>query len=54
LRLTGALEACGTFIDRLREPPAPEAIVEHDPAAARWQRVPVFLQFRARKFRVKG
>lgn len=44
-----ALEACGLVIDRLREPPAPDAIVEHDPAAARWRRVPVFLQFRARK-----
>jgi ubiquinone/menaquinone biosynthesis C-methylase UbiE len=43
-----ALESAGFVIERLREPPAPSELVEHDPAEARWQRVPVFLFLRTR------
>jgi hypothetical protein len=44
-----ALEAAGLVIERLREPPAGAAAVRHRPAYRRWQRVPMFLQFRAIK-----
>jgi SAM-dependent methyltransferase len=49
-----ALEAAGLVIEALREPPAPDAEVEsRGPEArsrmARWQRLPNFLMFRARR-----
>ena len=49
-----ALEAAGLVIEALREPPAPDAEVESRPSASRgrvrrWQRLPNFLMFRARR-----
>jgi SAM-dependent methyltransferase len=44
-----ALERAGLLIETIREPPAPPAAVEQRPAYQRWQRIPIFLQFRALK-----
>jgi SAM-dependent methyltransferase len=44
-----ALGAAGLLLETLREPRAPRAEVEANPSAARWQRVPNFLLFRAVK-----
>jgi SAM-dependent methyltransferase len=45
----GAFEDAGLMIERVREPSAPDALVERDPSHARWQRVPMFLHLRARR-----
>ena len=42
-----ALEAAGLVIEVLREPPQRDEAVAKDPAEQRWQRLPVFLFFRA-------
>lgn len=42
-----ALEDAGLALEALREPAAPNAFVEANPAVARWQRLPNFLMFRA-------
>jgi SAM-dependent methyltransferase len=42
-----ALEDAGLRIEALREPAAPAALVEQEPSAARWRRLPMFLMFRA-------
>jgi SAM-dependent methyltransferase len=44
-----ALEEAGFLIERLREPPVPEAEVDKDPAERRWRRLPSFLQLLAVK-----
>lgn len=45
-----ALEAAGFVVEALREPPAPDEEVAARPRAGRrWQRLPNFLMFRARK-----
>jgi SAM-dependent methyltransferase len=49
-----ALEAAGLVIEALREPPAPDAEIQSRPPEARalmarWQRLPNFLMFRARR-----
>jgi SAM-dependent methyltransferase len=44
-----ALEDAGLLLEAVREPPASPALVADRPAAAKWQRVPVFLFFRAVK-----
>ncbi len=46
---TGALEAAGLLIERLREPLPPEDVVAGRPTLARWRRVPCFLHIRAVK-----
>lgn len=44
-----ALERNGLVIAALREPAAPESTITNNPAGARWQRIPVFLMWRAVK-----
>ncbi len=44
-----ALEDAGLLIERLREPAVDPAAVTKDPGERRWQRLPMFLQLRARK-----
>lgn len=44
-----ALEQAGLILEALREPPAPDAEVAARGGAARWQRLPNFLMFRATK-----
>jgi SAM-dependent methyltransferase len=44
-----ALEDAGMVIEALREPPAPDEEVVARPRARRWQRLPNFLMFRARR-----
>jgi SAM-dependent methyltransferase len=44
-----ALEAAGLLTETLHELKSPDRIVSHDPAARRWQRIPLFLHLRARK-----
>jgi SAM-dependent methyltransferase len=44
---SGALETAGLVLEALREPAAPDAEVEARGGAARWQRLPNFLMFRA-------
>jgi SAM-dependent methyltransferase len=49
-----ALEEAGLVIEALREPPAPDGVIQSRPPeararTARWQRLPNFLMFRARK-----
>ena len=44
-----ALEAAGLLIEALREPNAPDELIVRDPAARRWQRIPMFLHARAVK-----
>ena len=46
-----ALEDAGLALEALREPAAPNAFVEANPAVARWQRLPNFLLFRASRSR---
>jgi len=46
---TGALEAAGFLIERLREPAAPAEVVAARESYRRWQRVPMFLHLRAVK-----
>ena len=46
---TGALEAAGFLIERLREPAAPPEVVAARESYRRWQRVPMFLHLRAIK-----
>jgi SAM-dependent methyltransferase len=46
---TRALEAAGLLTQALREVRAPEGSVASDPAARRWQRIPIFLHLRAVK-----
>jgi SAM-dependent methyltransferase len=53
-RYSRALEVAGLVIEALREPPASDEFVESRPPEARervrrWQRLPNFLMFRARK-----
>jgi len=47
-----ALCVAGFLIERLREPPMPEAAIEA-PRGRRWQRVPLFLHMRAVKGEVR-
>lgn len=44
-----ALEASGLLTEALRETRAPDQSVARDPAARRWQRIPMFLHLRAIK-----
>jgi len=44
-----ALEAAGLLTETVREVGAPDHIASQDPAARRWQRVPLFLHLRAIK-----
>lgn len=44
-----AMEKSGLQIQAMREPAAPPATVAKNPAGARWQRIPVFLIWRAVK-----
>jgi hypothetical protein len=44
-----ALERAGFATEALREPAATDAEVASDPAAHRWQRIPIFLMARALK-----
>jgi SAM-dependent methyltransferase len=44
-----ALEDAGLLLEAVREPPVGDALVDLDPRRARWQRIPVFLFFRAAK-----
>jgi SAM-dependent methyltransferase len=44
-----AMEAAGLLIEAIREVGAPEHVAARDPAARRWQRIPLFLQLRAVK-----
>jgi SAM-dependent methyltransferase len=44
-----ALEDAGLLIERLREPPAPDAALAARPGYERWQRLPNFLHLRAVK-----
>jgi SAM-dependent methyltransferase len=46
---SGALEAAGLLTEAIREVALPDAAAAADPAAARWQRVPLFLHLRAVK-----
>lgn len=43
-----ALEEAGLFVEALREPAVPDEAIG-SPAGRRWQRVPLFLQLRARR-----
>ncbi len=45
----GALEAAGLLTEAIREVGPPGHVAARDPAARRWQRVPLFLQLRAVK-----
>jgi len=44
-----ALEDAGLLLERLREPAAPPAAAASRPSSQRWQRLPMFLHFRAVK-----
>jgi SAM-dependent methyltransferase len=44
-----ALEDSGLLIEAIREVRAPDHVAVRDPAARRWQRIPLFLQLRAVK-----
>jgi SAM-dependent methyltransferase len=44
-----ALEGAGLLLEAVREPGASAALVDTDPTRTRWQRIPVFLFFRALK-----
>jgi SAM-dependent methyltransferase len=44
-----AMEAGGLLTEAIREVRAPDHVVAHDPAARRWQRIPLFLHLRAIK-----
>ena len=44
-----AFEEAGLLIEALREPKQRDAVVAHDPAEARWQRLPMFLFLRLRR-----
>jgi SAM-dependent methyltransferase len=44
-----ALHAAGLLTEAVREVTPPDAVLAADPAAARWQRVPLFLHLRAVK-----
>jgi SAM-dependent methyltransferase len=46
---TRALEASGLLIEAIREVTTPDHLTRRDPAASRWQRVPLFLHLRAIK-----
>ncbi len=46
---TRALEAGGLLIEAIREVRPPRHLAERDPAAGRWQRIPLFLHLRAIK-----
>jgi hypothetical protein len=46
---TRALEAGGLLIEAIREVRPPGHLAERDPAAGRWQRIPLFLHLRAIK-----
>jgi hypothetical protein len=46
---TRALEASGLLIEAVREVKPPDLQARLDPAAQRWQRVPLFLHLRAIK-----
>lgn len=49
-----ALEDAGLVLEALREPAAPDAFVEANPAVARWQRLPNFLLFRASRSSIRA
>ena len=49
---TEALSEAGFLIERLREPPVPEAAIRTE-RSRRWQRVPLFLHMRAVKVGVR-
>jgi len=44
-----ALEASGLLIEAIREVKPPDHLADRDPAARRWQRIPLFLHLRAIK-----
>ncbi len=44
-----ALEASGLLIEAIREVKPPDHLVGRDPAARRWQRIPLFPHLRAIK-----
>ena len=44
-----AMERNGLVIEAIREPAAPQSTVDKNPPGARWQRIPVFLMWRAVK-----
>jgi hypothetical protein len=44
-----AVEAAGLLTEAIREVGAPGHVVARDPAARRWQRIPLFLHLRAIK-----
>jgi SAM-dependent methyltransferase len=46
---TRALEASGLLIEAIREVKPPDHLAGRDPAARRWQRIPLFLHLRAIK-----
>jgi SAM-dependent methyltransferase len=46
---TRALEASGLLIEAIREVKSPDQLAARDPAAGRWQRIPLFLHLRAIK-----
>jgi SAM-dependent methyltransferase len=46
---TRALEASGLLIESIREVTPPDHLADGDPAARRWQRIPLFLHVRAIK-----
>ncbi len=46
---TRALEASGLLIEAIREVKPPDHLAGRDPAARRWQRIPLFLHLRATK-----
>jgi SAM-dependent methyltransferase len=46
---TRALEARGLLIEAIREMKPPDHVAGRDPAATRWQRIPLFLHLRAIK-----
>jgi SAM-dependent methyltransferase len=49
-----ALEAAGLVTEMVREVGAPDHVASQDPAARRWQRVPLFLHLRAIKTGTRG
>lgn len=46
---SGALEAAGLLIELIREPQADQGLAQERPRYRRWQRLPMFLHFRAVK-----
>ena len=46
---TQAMEASGLLIEAIREVKPPDQLAARDPAARRWQRIPLFLHLRAIK-----